>query len=97
MHLSSHRATIAAFAITAIAVERPRRGRDFLEGVDLNADGWTDLRVMTWWGVIPNTGYDVFLYDPATRRFALSEALSAQSNPEPVPGHPCVRTHSVGG
>jgi hypothetical protein len=77
--------------------EPPRRYSEFLGAVDLNADGWMDLMLMSWWGATGNTGYEVFIYDPAARRFTRSQVLSAQSNPEPIGGRPCVRTHSVGG
>lgn len=79
------------------ANEAPRRGGEILEAVDLNADGWMDLMLMSWWGATGNTGYEVFVYDPAARRFTKSQVLSAQSNPEPIGGRPCVRTHAVGG
>jgi len=92
-----HGAARPAQRLAVKAIEPPRRGRDFVEAVDLNADGWLDLMVMIWWGATGNTGYDVFLYDPAARRFARSAALSDRSNPEPVAGRACVSTHSVGG
>lgn len=71
-------------------------GEPHLEALDLDADGWRDLRLLAWAGAA-NVGYHTWLYDPARRRFARSEELSALTSPEPIPGRPCVRTNDRGG
>lgn len=75
------------------ALDRPPRGGEFFQGVDLNRDGWMDLKVMIWQGATGNVGFDVFMYDPARRRFARSAVLSGESGVYPVRGRPCVETH----
>jgi hypothetical protein len=70
--------------------EPPYAGATLLEGEDLNGDGWTDVRVMTFHG----TGgrmFDVFRYDPARRRFEKDTVLSGQGNIHRVGTTPCAR------
>jgi hypothetical protein len=67
---------------------------DVVRTIDLDADGWRDLLVGKFWGATGNRGYDVWRFDPATRRFVADSALSQTWDPIPVPGRPCVATHS---
>ena len=67
---------------------------DVLRTIDLDADGWRDLLVGRFWGATGNSGYDVWRYDSASRRFVLDSTLSTLVNPTPVRGRPCVSTHS---
>ena len=71
--------------------ERPYAGASILEGEDLDGDGWTDLRVMTFHGS-GGRMFDVFRYDPARRRFARDTVLSGRGNIEAVGDPPCART-----
>jgi hypothetical protein len=67
---------------------------DLLRAVDLDADGYRDLLLGKFWGATGNRGYDVWRFDASTRRFVADSALSEMWDPAPVPGRPCVRTHS---
>jgi hypothetical protein len=67
---------------------------DVVRAMDLDADGSRDLLVGRFWGATGNTGYDVWRFRPSLRRFVADTALSQLSNPHPIPGRPCVATHS---
>jgi hypothetical protein len=67
---------------------------DVVRAIDLDADGWRDLLVGRFWGATGNTGYDVWRFDPSSRRFAPDSALSTLVNPSPIAGRPCVSTYS---
>ncbi|HEU0079399.1 MAG TPA: hypothetical protein VFQ76_17215, partial [Longimicrobiaceae bacterium] len=72
-------------------------GSDFLEGVDLNRDGWMDVKVSLFRGVTGNEIVDVFMFDPARGRFVRDTVLSGQSHADPLEGRPCVYTGWVFG
>jgi hypothetical protein len=72
-------------------------GSDFLEGVDLNRDGWMDVKVMMFRGVTGNRIVDVFMFDPRRGRFVRDTVLSGQSHVNPLEGRPCVYTGWVFG
>lgn len=67
---------------------------DAARAIDLDADGWRDLLVGRFWGATGNSGYDVWRFDPASRRFVADSTLSSLVNPDPILGRPCVSTHS---
>jgi hypothetical protein len=67
---------------------------DVVRTIDLDADGWRDLLVGRFWGATGNSGYDVWRFNATSRRFVLDSTLSTLVNPDPVPGRPCVSTHS---
>jgi hypothetical protein len=67
---------------------------DVVRTIDLDADGWRDLLVGRFWGATGNSGYDVWRFDPSSRRFVADSILSNLVNPAPVPGRPCVSTYS---
>jgi hypothetical protein len=72
-------------------------GADFLEGVDLNRDGWMDVKVTMFRGVTGNRPMDVFMFDPARNRFVRDTVLSGESHVDPLDGRPCVYTGTVFG
>lgn len=65
--------------------QRAYEGSGLVEGEDLNRDGWTDLKVETWSGS-GGIFYDVFMYDPARRRFAKDSVLSGGGGVVPLDG-----------
>jgi hypothetical protein len=71
----------------------PYLGADFLRGVDLNHDGWTDVQVARFSGATGNQIDDVFMFDPARGRFVRDAVLSGHSRLAPVEGRQCVTTH----
>jgi hypothetical protein len=72
-------------------------GADFLQGVDLNRDGWMDVKVEMFRGVTGNLIVDVFMFDPSRDRFVRDTVLSGESHADPLDGRPCVRTGWVFG
>lgn len=68
--------------------------RDLLRAIDLDADGHRDLLVGKFWGATGNRGYDVWRFDPRTRRFFVDTAFTGMWNPDPIAGRPCVSTWS---
>lgn len=72
-------------------------GSDFLQGVDLNRDGWMDVKVTMFRGVTGNRIVDVFMFDPARDRFVRDTVLSGESHVDPLDGRPCVYTGMVFG
>jgi hypothetical protein len=67
-------------------------GSDFIEGVDLNRDGWMDVKATMFRGVTGNRIVDVFMFDPARHGFVRDTVLSGESHADPLDGRPCVRT-----
>lgn len=72
-------------------------GSDFIEGVDLNRDGWMDVKVSMFRCVTGNHIVDVFMFDPARDRFVRDTVLSGESHVDPLDGRACVRTGWVFG
>lgn len=72
-------------------------GSDFLQGVDLNRDGWMDVKLTMFRGVTGNRIVDVFMFDPARGRFVRDTVLSGESHADPLDGRACVRTGWVFG
>lgn len=72
-------------------------GADFLQGVDLNRDGWMDVKVTMFRGVTGNRIVDVFMFDPARGRFVRDTVLSDESHVNPLDGRACVYTGWVFG
>ena len=83
--------------LTQGADEPPYRGAEFFKATDFDNDGRLELALLTSWGATGNTQWNVWRQDAATGRFALDSALSELTSPEPIAGHPCVASHSVGG
>lgn len=72
-------------------------GSDLIEGVDLNRDGWMDVKVSMFRGVTGNHIVDVFMFAPARDRFVRDTVLSGDSHVNPLDGRACVRTGWVFG
>ena len=67
----------------------PYQGAAWIEGEDLNGDGWTDVKVMTFYGSGGHM-YDVFLYAPARQRFERDTVFSGRGNVHRVGETACV-------
>src|SRR5262249_19278636 len=52
-------------------LESPYRGSSFLIGIDLNDDGYNDLRVLAMWGATGNRFYFYYIWDPVHSAFTL--------------------------
>jgi hypothetical protein len=80
------------------AASAPSRGHAFFQGVDLNRDGWMDLKVLTTAGATGNEAFDVFMYQPARGRFVKDTVLTGEGRIRPIAGRPCVSSHwNMGG
>ena len=88
---------VAFQQLETIGDEAPVRGMPYFFALDFDGDGYRELVAMALVGATGNTGYDVWRWDLASGRFAKDTVLSGLSNPRPVPGRPCVTSHSVGG
>lgn len=80
-------------------VENNQRSSESLETrKDFNNDGCADLVVTTSVAAIGNESIMVFLYNPNTRRFEVSEALSSIGRQDPDPRDKnCFNSHRKGG
>lgn len=87
MAVDVHAPATAARATQRLFMEendqRAYEGSGLVEGEDLNRDGWTDLKMETWSGS-GGIFYDVFMYDPARRRFAKDSVLSGGGGAFPL-------------
>ncbi len=61
--------------------EPPYRGSKYFEAIDMNFDGYKDIRLLSWWGATGNTGYDIWTYNPEKNIFERSDDLSNLGNP----------------
>ncbi|HET7462974.1 MAG TPA: hypothetical protein VFJ82_17105 [Longimicrobium sp.] len=73
-------------------------GSTLAEGFDLNRDGWTDLKVQTWSGSA-GVSYELFIYDPARRRFVQDSVLPGGGGLDTIAGRrqPCVSSFYASG
>jgi len=83
-------AAVPADTLKMEEAEPPYAGATLLEGEDLNGDGWTDVRVMTFHGS-GGRMFDVFRYVPSRHRFEKDTVLSGEGNVRRVGTTPCAR------
>lgn len=62
--------------------EQPANG---FELIDLNFDGWRDMRLIAFVPAGPNLPYLTWLWDPAAERFVRTETLDEIANATPLP------------
>lgn len=75
----------------------PYRGAKYFQTEDINFDGYTDIKLLSWWGATGNSGYNYWLFEPKKGRFVLNKELRDLSNPTPDYKRKQIKTHSVGG
>lgn len=73
--------------------ERASALAGIVTGDDLNDDGWTDLKVLTWSGS-GGAFFDVFMYAPGRSAFVKDSTLSGEGAVAPLDEGPCVWTGS---
>lgn len=61
--------------------QSPYKGAKYFEAVDMNFDGYKDIRLLDWWGATGNKGYRCWLYNPKKKRFYINRELGGLSNP----------------
>ncbi len=83
--------------VEAGGMEPPLKGSDYFRTEDFNFDGYGDLMLQSWWGATGNTGFLIWIFDPATKEFLFNKELSEVSNPDPLPDTQEIATTSVGG
>jgi len=72
--------------------EAPYRGCDhYLTAIDINGDGYKDLRVLSFWGATGNEIFTVYLWNTHAGRFERSDAFSVCGKPLGKEG--CCETH----
>jgi hypothetical protein len=74
----------------ALDAEPPGGEAPFLFAVDLDADGTRELLARRYRGATGNTAYQVWRYDPPTRRLTADSAMTEMASPERWPGRRCV-------
>jgi len=77
--------------------EPPPGGRDDFGAIDLNFDGYLDLRLLAMWGATGNRSYLCWLFDRKTGTFTFESSLSDLGNPKPDPVKKTISTRSSGG
>jgi hypothetical protein len=77
--------------------EAPYIGSKFFATEDLNFDGFLDVMCLRSWGVTGNESYSIWLFNPSTRQFEPSVALSALVNPKANAKTHEITSSSVGG
>ncbi len=71
--------------------------KDAFESIDINFDGYDDLKVWTDTSAGPNSGYAYWLYDPAKGEFARREDLDTALSGFDVSVDPAKKTVSTSG
>ena len=77
--------------------EPPPGGRDDFGAIDLNFDGYLDLRLLAMWGATGNRAYLCWLFDRKTGTFVFEPSLLELGNPTPDPAKKTIATRSNGG
>jgi hypothetical protein len=72
--------------------EAPYRGCDhYLAAIDMNGDGYKDLKLLSFWGATGNEIFTVYLWNTHTGRFEPSDTFSVCGRPLGKDG--CCKTH----
>jgi hypothetical protein len=74
----------------------PPLGQPFFEGVDLNGDGWMDLKVLKTMGATGNRTYDLFMYSPARAGFVRDTTIGSAGPMTPVENRCVLETWNMG-
>ena len=85
----------SAFQLLEVPFETPYRNAEYFSVVDMNRDGYNDLKVLTTWGVTGNEQFAYYLWNPSTSRFDESEDYWVCR--DPTDAHGCCTSHAVGG
>jgi hypothetical protein len=83
--------------LTNASLEPEWEGGKGLAMEDMNFDGFQDLTALSWWGATGNIGYNCWLYETNTGRFAFSAALSELCSPRFEAAEKRIYTHAKGG
>ncbi len=55
------------------SMEPPYRDAGFFAAEDVNSDGYKDIKLLMWWGVTGNKGYQYWLFDPSKNIFVMDK------------------------
>lgn len=69
----------------------------YFEVIDMNFDGYKDIKLLDWHGGTGNGGYKVWLYEPSKKEFILHEEFRDLSNPICNDADQTISTHFNGG
>lgn len=83
--------------LEVIMDDSPYSSSDFFGVIDMNFDGYKDIRLLNLSGATGNKVYNFWLFDPSKNIFVKNEDLSSLSNPTPNPQSKTIETYSVGG
>lgn len=70
---------------------------EFIQLIDLNGDGYLDLRILFNTGATGNNWYATYIYDPRTKRFKYHDELSLLSGIAFDPASGIIKTYWRGG
>lgn len=77
--------------------EPPPGGRDDFGAIDLNFDGYRDLKLLGTWGATGNRAYLCWLFDPKAGTFSFEPSLFELGNPTPDPAKKTIASRWNGG
>ena len=83
--------------IKIIITASPYKNSKYFEAIDMNFDGYKDIRMLDWWGATGNKGYKVWLYNPTDKKFVYNKPLSELSCPSFNNKNKTIEEHSNGG
>ncbi|MFA6715518.1 MAG: hypothetical protein WCS27_09080 [Victivallaceae bacterium] len=62
--------------------QSPYKDAKYFEAVDMNFDGYKDIKLLDWWGATGNKGYRCWLYSPEKKRFYINTDLWKLCSPQ---------------
>ena len=69
------------FQLIYTTSESPYKGAKYFEAIDMNFDGYKDIKLLDWWGVTGNKGYRCWLYNPKKKKFYINKELGELCSP----------------
>jgi len=90
-------APFQSITTTTTTTQSPYKRAKYFEVLDMNFDGYKDIKLLEWWGVTGNKGYRCWLYAPNKKKFIFHKELSELGNPRINHAEQTIRTSYNGG